>query len=158
MKYILTLTLILGSVLSSTLSWAQNSNMELTESISLNINPALRGQYLIALYTRSTDSPINFNNASKIKVEKITGRVSEPIISSNVTLKPIALPIEPNFQTYNNIIFVVSINRDFVWVNADGSAVKGVQPQFSHPSQYQTSHVKIFNRKTIQENKALNIP
>lgn len=158
MKYILTLTLILGSVLSSTLSWAQNSNVELTESISLNINPSLRGQYLIALYTRSTNSPINFNNASKIKVEKITGRVSLPINSSKIALEPIALTKEPNFQTYNNIIFVVSLNPDFVWVNADGSEVEGVQPQFKNSSQYQTSHVKIFNRKTIQENKALNIP
>lgn len=158
MKYILTLTLLLGSILNSTLSWAQNSNVEMSETMTLNIHPSLQGQHLIALYTLSTNSPVNFNNASKIKVEKITGRVSHPINSTKMTIDPLPLTREPNLQTYNNVIFVVSLNPNFVWVNADGSAVEGNQPQFSHPSQYQTSHVKIFNRKTIQEGKVLNIP
>lgn len=158
MKYILTLTLLLGSILNSTLAWAQNSNVEMSETMTLNIHPSLQGQHLIALYTFSINSPVNFNNAFKIKVEKITGRVSHPINSTKMTLAPLPLTREPNLQTYTNIIFVVSLNPDFVWVNADGSTVEGKQPLFSNESQYQTSHVKIFNRKTIQEGKVLNIP
>lgn len=154
---ILFLTLLSSLLLISTsISYAQSKEATANVSIVIKEN-GFKGQYLIALYTISKKSVLGFESKN-ISIERIKARISQKIESNTILLPSLEIEREPNFQTYNNLILIISQTPDFIWQNADSSVPAG-QPQYVNPLQIESPlWIKVVPRTKLQSNTSVTLP
>lgn len=105
-----------------------------------------RGQYLNVIYAQAF-KPFMSKDSRLLGVEKIARVESFKIKNDTLKIKSHSLPSDGSSAPYNRVIFVISPQKNFSWVNADGSTPEGVLKTKNQ----QISLVNSINRKTIEQ-------
>lgn len=121
------LTLIIGlGLMSGSVSQrdAQAARFESIPALRVNSLGNFRGQYLSVLYVVGS-RPFIATDKSQINIAQIKDSRTLYITSDSMELPAVQVEKEGFRPSYNMIVFVISPQADFGWVNADGSVPQG---------------------------------
>ncbi|KHD87726.1 MAG: hypothetical protein OM95_12985 [Bdellovibrio sp. ArHS] len=122
------LTLIIGlGLMSGSVSQrnAEAARFETIPSLQVNRLGNLRGQYLTVLYAVGS-RPFISTDSSQITISQVKESRTVYISADSMTLPSVQVEKEGFRPSYNIIVFVVSPQPNYSWVNADGSAPQGM--------------------------------
>ncbi|KYG60971.1 hypothetical protein AZI86_18835 [Bdellovibrio bacteriovorus] len=128
------LTLIIGlGLMSGSVSQrnAEAARFEAIPSIQVNRLGNLRGQYLTVLYAVGS-RPFISTDASQITISQVKESRTVYISADSMSLPKVQVEKEGFRPSYNIVIFVVSPQPNYSWVNADGSAPQGMTLTNNH--------------------------
>lgn len=122
----LTLLISLG-IMSGSVSYrnAQAARFETVPSIKVNQLGNYRGQYLTVLYAVGS-RPFISTDSNQITVSQVKEARTVYISDDSMSLPPVQVEKEGFRPSYNVIIFVISPQPNYSWVNADGSVPDGM--------------------------------
>ncbi|QDK38360.1 hypothetical protein [Bdellovibrio sp. NC01] len=156
------LTLIIGlGLMSGSVSQrnAEAARFETIPSIQVNRLGNLRGQYLTVLYAVGS-RPFISTDASQINISQVKESRTVYVTSDAVTLPAVQVEKEGFRPSYNIVVFVVSPQSNYSWVNADGSVPQGISATGNHMS----SSISSINKTDVDsfitaqgENAVLNV-
>lgn len=135
------LTLIIGLGLMSGSVSQRNAEAARFESIpSLQVNRLgnFRGQYLTVLYAVGS-RPFISTDASQITISQVKESRTVYISADSMSLPKVQVEKEGFRPSYNIVIFIVSPQPNYSWVNADGSAPQGMTLTNNHQSSLMNS-------------------
>lgn len=130
------LTLIVGlGLLSGSFSQknAQAARFETIPSLQINHLGNLRGQYLTALYAVGS-RPLISTHLSQINLSQVKEARTIYLTSDSMTLPTVQVEKEGFRPSFNIIVFVVSNEPNYSWVNADGTYPQGMTATNNHSS------------------------
>lgn len=130
------LTLIIGlGLMSGSVSQrnAEAARFETIPSLQINRLGNLRGQYLTVLYAVGS-RPFISTDASQINISQVKESRTVYLTSDAVTLPAVQVEKEGFRPSYNIVVFVISAQSNYSWVNADGSVPQGVSATNNHMS------------------------
>lgn len=130
------LTLIIGlGLMSGSVSQrsAEAARFEAIPSIQVNRLGNMRGQYLTVLYAVGS-RPFISTDSSQITISQVKESRTVFISADSMSLPPVQVEKEGFRPSYNIVIFVVSPQPNYSWVNADGSAPQGMSLTNNHMS------------------------
>ncbi|WP_413568229.1 hypothetical protein ACLWBD_11260 [Bdellovibrio sp. HCB117] len=122
------LTLIIGlGLMSGSVSQrsAEAARFETIPSLQVNRLGNLRGQYLTVLYAVGS-RPFISTDSSQITISQVKESRTVYISADSMSLPSVQVEKEGFRPSYNIIVFVVSPQPNYSWVNADGSAPQGM--------------------------------
>lgn len=122
------LTLIVGlGLMSGSLSTksAKAAKLETVPSIQVNKLGNYKGQYLTVMYAVGS-RPFISTDPSQLNISQVKESRTVYITGDNVTLPQVQVEKEGFRPSYNIVVFVVSPQQNYSWVNADGSAPQGM--------------------------------
>lgn len=130
------LTLLIGlGLLTGSLSQrnANAARFEVIPSLQIAKLGNYRGQYLTILYAVGS-RPFISTDSSQINISQV--KESRTIYITDETMKtPIAEVEKEGFRpSYNIVVFVVSPQPNYSWVNADGTIPQGATSTNNHQS------------------------
>jgi hypothetical protein len=135
------LTLIIGLGLMSGSVSSRNAEAARFEAIpSLQVNKLgnYRGQYLTVLYAVGS-RPFISTDSSQITISQVKESRTVFISADAMTLPKVQVEKEGFRPSYNIVIFVVSPQPNYSWLNADGSTPQGVTLTNNHLSSLSSS-------------------
>lgn len=135
------LTLIIGlGLMSGSVSQrnAEAARFESIPSIQVNRLGNLRGQYLTVLYAVGS-RPFISTDASQVTISQVKESRTVYISADSMSLPKVQVEKEGFRPSYNIVIFVVSPQPNYSWVNADGSAPQGMTLTNNHQSSLMNS-------------------
>ncbi|WP_413612368.1 hypothetical protein [Bdellovibrio sp. HCB-110] len=130
------LTLIIGlGLMSGSVSQrnAEAARFETIPSLQVNRLGNLRGQYLTVLYAVGS-RPFISTDSSQISISQVKESRTVYISDDAMTLPSVQVEKEGFRPSYNIIVFVVSPQPNYSWVNADGSVPQGMSLTNNHMS------------------------
>ncbi len=130
------LTLIIGlGLMSGSVSQrnAEAARFETIPSLQINRLGNLRGQYLTVLYAVGS-RPFISTDASQINISQVKESRTVYITSDAVTLPAVQVEKEGFRPSYNIVVFVVSSQANYSWINADGTVPQGISATDNHMS------------------------
>ncbi|WP_374074022.1 hypothetical protein [Bdellovibrio bacteriovorus] len=130
------LTLIIGlGLMSGSVSQrnAEAARFETIPSLQVNRLGNLRGQYLTVLYAVGS-RPFISTDSSQISISQVKESRTVYISDDAMTLPSVQVEKEGFRPSYNIIVFVVSTQPNYSWVNADGSVPQGMSLTNNHMS------------------------
>lgn len=130
------LTLIIGlGLMSGSVSQrnAEAARFETIPSMQVSRLGNLRGQYLTVLYAVGS-RPFISTDASQINISQVKESRTVYITDDTLTLPQVQVEKEGFRPSYNIVVFVVSTQPNYSWVNADGSVPQGVTATANHMS------------------------
>lgn len=139
--FINALTLVIGLILISgsfTQKSANAARFETIPSIQVNKLGNLRGQYLTAIYAIGS-RPIISTNPSQINISQVKESRTIYLTSDSMTLPAVQVEKEGFRPSYNIVVFVVSPQSNYSWINADGSIPQGMTATSNHTSSIMSS-------------------
>lgn len=122
------LTLIIGlGLMSGSVSQrsASAARFETIPSLQVNRLGNMRGQYLTVLYAVGS-RPFISTDSSSISLSQVKESRTVYISADSVTLPAVQVAKEGFRPSYNIVVFVVSPQANYSWVNADGSVPQGM--------------------------------
>lgn len=122
------LTLIVGlGLMSGSFSQrsAEAARFESIPSMQVNKLGNYRGQYLTVLYAVGS-RPFIATDSSQITISQIKESRTVYISDDSMTLPAVQVEKEGFRPSYNIVVFVVSPQANYSWVNADGSVPQGM--------------------------------
>jgi hypothetical protein len=122
------LTLIVGlGLMSGSLSTksAKAAKLETVSSIQVNKLGNYKGQYLTVMYAVGS-RPFISTDPSQLNISQVKESRTVYITGDNVTLPQVQVEKEGFRPSYNIVVFVVSPQQNYSWVNADGTAPQGM--------------------------------
>lgn len=122
------LTLIVGiGLMSGSLSTksARAAKLESVPSIEVSKLGNYKGQYLTVLYAVGS-RPFISTDASQLNISQVKESRTVYITGDSVTLPQVQVEKEGFRPSYNIVVFVVSPQQNYSWVNADGTAPQGM--------------------------------
>lgn len=134
--FINTLTLLIGlGLLTGSVSQrsAEAARFETVPSLQVNRLGNLRGQYLTVLYAVGS-RPFISTDSSQINISQVKESRTIYITSDTLTLPSVQVEKEGFRPSYNMVVFVVSPQANYSWINADGSVPQGVTASDNHSS------------------------
>lgn len=123
-----TLTLIIGLGLMSGSVSQRSANAARFETIpSLQVNKLgnYRGQYLTVLYAVGS-RPFISTDSAQINISQVKEARTVYISADSMSLPAVQVEKEGFRPSYNIVVFVVSPQASYSWVNADGSVPQGM--------------------------------
>lgn len=141
------LTLIIGlGLMSGSVSHrnAEAARFETIPSLQINRLGNLRGHYLTVLYVVGS-RPFISTDSSQITISQVKESRTVYVSDDVVTLPSVQVEKEGFRPSYNMIVFVVSPQANYSWVNADGSAPQGMTLTNNH----QSSLINAINKTDI---------
>lgn len=141
------LTLIIGlGLMSGSVSHrnAEAARFETIPSLQINRLGNLRGHYLTVLYVVGS-RPFISTDSSQITISQVKESRTVYVSDDEVTLPSVQVEKEGFRPSYNMIVFVVSPQANYSWVNADGSAPQGMTLTNNH----QSSLINAINKTDI---------
>ncbi|MDG0816055.1 hypothetical protein [Bdellovibrio svalbardensis] len=130
------LTLIIGlGLMSGSVSQrnAEAARFETIPSLQINRLGNLRGQYLTVLYAVGS-RPFISTDASQINISQVKESRTVYLTSDSVNLPAVQVEKEGFRPSYNIVVFVVSSQANYSWINADGTIPQGVSATSNHMS------------------------
>lgn len=130
------LTLIIGlGLMSGSVSQrnAEAARFETIPSLQVNRLGNLRGQYLTVLYAVGS-RPFISTDSSQITISQVKESRTVYISDDVMSLPAVQVEKEGFRPSYNIIVFVVSPQPNYSWVNADGSVPQGMTLTNNHLS------------------------
>nr|WP_295899840.1 hypothetical protein [uncultured Bdellovibrio sp.] len=130
------LTLIIGlGLMSGSVSQrnAEAARFETIPSLQVNRLGNMRGQYLTVLYAVGS-RPFISTDSSQISISQVKESRTVYISDDAMTLPSVQVEKEGFRPSYNIIVFVVSPQPNYSWVNADGSVPQGMSLTNNHMS------------------------
>lgn len=130
------LTLIIGlGLMSGSVSQrnAEAARFETIPSLQVNRLGNLRGQYLTVLYAVGS-RPFISTDSTQITISQVKESRTVYISDDVMTLPPVQVEKEGFRPSYNIIVFIVSPQPNYSWINADGSAPQGMAMTNNHMS------------------------
>lgn len=130
------LTLIIGlGLMSGSVSQrnAEAARFETIPALQVNRLGNLRGQYLTVLYAVGS-RPFISTDSSQISISQVKESRTVYISDDAMTLPAVQVEKEGFRPSYNIIVFVVSPQPNYSWVNADGSVPQGMSLTNNHMS------------------------
>ncbi|MEK2646018.1 hypothetical protein [Bdellovibrio sp. BCCA] len=130
------LTLIIGlGLMSGSVSQrnAEAARFETIPSLQVNRLGNMRGQYLTVLYAVGS-RPFISTDSSQISISQVKESRTVYISEDAMTLPSVQVEKEGFRPSYNIIVFVVSPQPNYSWVNADGSVPQGMSLTNNHMS------------------------
>lgn len=121
------LTLIIGlGLMSGSVSKrsAEAARFETIPAMSINKLGNYRGQYLTILYAVGS-KPFISTNRNQVTLTQIKESRTVLISSDSVRLPNVQVEKEGFRPSYNMIVFVVSPQANYSWINPDGSIPQG---------------------------------
>ncbi|HEX7673247.1 MAG TPA: hypothetical protein VF412_03700 [Bdellovibrio sp.] len=128
------LTLIIGlGLMSGSVSQrnAEAARFETVPSLQVNRLGNFRGQYLTVLYAVGS-RPFISTDASQINLSQVKESRTVYLTADSVTLPPVQVEQEGFRPSYNIVVFVVSNQSNYSWVNADGTTPQGMTASSNH--------------------------
>lgn len=122
------LTLIIGlGLMSGSFSQrdAQAARFETIPALQVGGLGNYRGQYLTVLYSIGS-RPFISTDSSQITLSQVKESRTVYITADSMALPAVQVEKEGFRPSYNMVVFVISPQADFGWVNADGSVPQGV--------------------------------
>ncbi|ASD63252.1 hypothetical protein [Bdellovibrio bacteriovorus] len=122
------LTLIIGlGLMSGSVSQrsAEAARFETIPSLQVNKLGNYRGQYLTVLYAVGSRPFISTENSS-ISISQVKEARTVYISADSMSLPSVQVEKEGFRPSYNIVVFVVSPQANYSWVNADGSVPQGM--------------------------------
>ncbi len=141
------LTLIIGlGLMSGSVSQrnAEAARFETIPSLQVNRLGNFRGQYLTVLYAVGS-RPFISTDSSQITISQVKEARTVYISDDAMTLPAVQVEKEGFRPSYNIIVFVVSPQSNYSWVNADGSVPQGMSLTSNHMS----SLINAINRTDV---------
>lgn len=142
------LTLFIGlGLMSGSLSSrnAEAARFEKIPAIQVHQLGNMRGQYLTALYVVGS-RPFISTDSSQINISQVKESRTIYISADSMQLPAVQVEKEGFRPSYNMVVFVVSPQANFSWVNADGTAPQGM----SLTNNRQRSKTVTINRSDIE--------
>lgn len=130
------LTLIIGlGLMSGSVSQrnAEAARFETIPSLQVNRLGNMRGQYLTVLYAVGS-RPFIATDSSQITISQVKESRTVYISDDTLTLPAVQVEKEGFRPSYNIVVFVVSPQPNYSWINADGSAPQGMTLTNNHMS------------------------
>lgn len=130
------LTLLIGlGLLTGSVSQrsAAAARFETVPALKVNRLGNMRGQYLTVLYAVGS-RPFISTNSSQINISQVKEARTVYISDDSMSLPVVQVEKEGFRPSYNIIVFVVSPQANYSWVNADGSIPQGVTSTSNHMS------------------------
>lgn len=124
------LTLIVGiGLMSGFVSYrgAEAARVETVPGLQVQKLGNYRGQYLTVLYAVGS-RPFISTDSSQITVSQVKEARTVYISDDTMSLPSVQVEKEGFRPSYNMIVFVISSQPNYSWVNADGSVPQGVTP------------------------------
>ena len=131
-----TLTLLIGlGLMSGSVSQrnAEAARFETIPSLQVNRLGNLRGQYLTVLYAVGS-RPFISTDSSQINISQVKESRTVYVSSDSVTLPTVQVEKEGFRPSYNIVVFIVSAQSNYSWVNADGTIPQGMTNTSNHMS------------------------
>ncbi len=128
------LTLIIGlGIMSGSVSHrnAEAARFESIPSLQVNQLGNYRGQYLTVLYAVGS-RPFISTDSTQITVSQVKEARTVYISDDVMSLPPVQVEKEGFRPSYNVIIFVISPQPNYSWINADGSIPQGMAVTNNH--------------------------
>ncbi|MBO9665775.1 MAG: hypothetical protein J7501_03065 [Bdellovibrio sp.] len=122
------LTLIIGlGLMSGSVSQktAHAARFETIPAMQVNKLGNLKGQYLTALYAVGS-RPIISTDSSQINISQVKESRTIYITGDSVSFPTVQVEKEGFRPSYNIVVFIVSPQQNYSWVNADGSLPQGM--------------------------------
>lgn len=141
------LTLIIGlGLIAGSLSKEkkQANRFETIPAMTLLKLGNLRGQYLTVLYAVGS-RPLLSGDSSQINISQVKESRTVYITDDSISLSKVQVEKEGFRPSYNIIVFVVSPQQNYSWVNADGSVPQGMSMSKNH----QKSFANSINKKDV---------
>lgn len=130
------LTLIIGiGLLTGSVSSrnAAAARFEAIPSLQVNRLGNYRGQYLTVLYAVGA-RPFISTEPSQIAISQVKEARTVYISADSVSLPKTQVEKEGFRPSYNIVVFVISPQPNYSWLNADGSLPQGMSPTNYHLS------------------------
>lgn len=130
------LTLIIGlGLMSGSVSQrnAEAARFETIPSLQINRLGNYRGQYLTVLYAVGS-RPFISTDSAQISISQVKEARTVFISADAMTLPSVQVEKEGFRPSYNMVVFVVSPQANYSWVNADGSVPQGMGRTNNHMS------------------------
>jgi hypothetical protein len=130
------LTLIIGlGLMSGSFSQrnAEAARFDTVPSLQVNKLGNFNGQYLTVLYAVGS-KPFISTDTSQISVSQIKDSRTIFISSDTMTLPAVQVEKEGFRPSYNIVIFVVSPQSNYSWINTDGTIPQGSTDTGNHSS------------------------
>ena len=128
------LTLIIGlGLMSGSLSQgtAQAARFETIPAMKVNKLGNLKGQYLTVLYAVGS-RPFLSTDPSQINITQVKESRTVYITADAMALPAVQVEKEGFRPSYNIVVFVVSPQQNYSWVNEDGSTPQGTTATNNH--------------------------
>lgn len=128
------LVLIIGlGLMSGSLSQgtAQAARFETIPAMKVNKLGNLRGQYLTVLYAVGS-RPFLSTDPSQINISQVKESRTVYITEDAMSLPAVQVEKEGFRPSYNIVVFIVSPQQNYSWVNADGSVPQGMTSTNNH--------------------------
>ncbi|MEK2688188.1 hypothetical protein [Bdellovibrio sp. GT3] len=122
------LTLIIGlGLMTGSLSSksARAAKLEAVPSIEVTQLGNYKGQYLTVLYAVGS-RPFISTDPSQLNISQVKESRTVYITGDKVTLPQVQVEKEGFRPSYNIVVFVVSPQQNYSWVNADGTSPQGM--------------------------------
>ncbi|MNK19497.1 hypothetical protein D3C87_377190 [compost metagenome] len=122
------LTLLIGlGLMSGSVSErkAEAARFETIPALQINQLGNYRGQYLTVLYAVGS-RPFIATDASQINLSQVKDSRTVYISGDSMPLASVQVEKEGFRPSYNIVVFVVSPQANYSWVNADGTVPQGV--------------------------------
>lgn len=104
---------------------AEAARFETIPSLQVNKLGNLRGQYLTVLYAVGS-RPFISMDSTQISITQVKESRTVAITADSMKLPAVQVEKEGFRPSYNIIVFVVSPQPNYSWVNADGSVPQGM--------------------------------
>lgn len=141
------LTLLIGlGLMSGSVSErkAEAARVETIPAMQINSLGNYRGQYLTVLYAIGS-RPFIATDASQINLSQVKDSRTVYISADSMQLPAVQVEKEGFRPSYNIIVFVISPQPNYGWVNADGSLPQGL----SATSNRSSSLVNAINKTQV---------
>ncbi|MEN0059704.1 MAG: hypothetical protein AAGB31_12770 [Bdellovibrio sp.] len=152
LAFINALTLFIGlGLLTGSFSSrsAEAARFETVPPLQVNLLGNLRGQYLTVFYAVGTPSLISTGPA-QVTLAQIKETRSVQITADTLNIPAVQVEKEGFRPSYNFLVFVVSPQPNYSWVNADGSVPQGSTASNNR----QATLVNAVSRTTVEANSA----
>lgn len=144
-----TLTLIIGlGLLTGSVSYrnAEAARFETIPALQVNHLGNYAGQYLTVIYAVGA-RPFISMEPSQITVSQVKESRSVYISADTMSLPKVQVEKEGFRPSYNIIVFVISPQPNYSWINADGSQPQGM----SSTNYHQSSLVNAINKSDVDK-------
>lgn len=121
----LTLIIGLGLMSGSVSQRAEAARFETIPSLQVNKLGNYRGQYLTVLYAVGS-RPFISTDSTQISISQVKEARTVYISADSMSLPAVQVEKEGFRPSYNIVVFVVSPQANYSWVNADGSVPQGM--------------------------------
>lgn len=125
---------------------AEAARLEQIPPMQINKLGNYRGQYLTVLYAVGA-RPFISTESSQIILSQVKDSYTIPISADTMKLGSVTVAKEGFRPAYNIIVFIVSPQPNYSWVNADGTVPQGISATNYHMS----SLISAINKSQVDD-------